>query len=70
MVQPIITARSVSEPRTYATSIAAAMPSNVLIMSSGTSTVSDGPRRVAKICETTNAIDIRLAKPVIAQPRG
>ena len=56
-VQATITARSVSEPRTYATSIAAAMETSVLTSSSGTSTVSDGPSRVAKMLETRSLVD-------------
>ena len=55
-VQPIMMARSVSEPRRYATPIAIAIDNNVVIMSIGTSTVSEGPRRVAKIAETFSLV--------------
>ena len=51
-MQTIITMRSVSEPRTYATASARPIAMIVSSTSSGTSTVSEGPSRVARMCDT------------------
>jgi hypothetical protein len=55
-VQATITARSVSEPRTKPIASARAMPISVSRIVSGTSTVSDGPRRDAMICPTPSPV--------------
>ena len=65
-VQAIMIARSVSEPRKYATSMAAASARTVLINKSGKRTVNDGPRRVAKICETRSLVDQLTPKSAVA----
>ena len=56
ILDTIITARSVSEPRTYATASASAIEISVPMMSNGTSTVSEGPRRVPMMCETRSLV--------------
>ena len=48
-VHEIITTRSVNDPRAYATSIAIAIAIKVEMMSMGTRTVSDGPRRLSSL---------------------
>ena len=48
------------------TSIPAAMPSSVLMKRSGTSTVSEGPRRVAKISETRSLVDQLAPKSAVS----
>src|SRR5436853_489181 len=58
-VVPIMTVRSVRLPRTYATSMAAAMARSVLMMSIGTSTVREGPMRVARMLDTAS-LDAQL----------
>ena len=55
-MQTIITARSVSEPRTYATASARPIAISVDRISHGTSTVSDGPSRVAMMCDTGSLV--------------
>ncbi len=57
-----ITARSVSEPRTKAMASARAMPSRVSSTVRGTSTVSDGPSRLAMMCETGSPVLQALPK--------
>ena len=55
-MQTIITIRSVSDPRTYATANASAMAISVEMTRSGTSTVSDGPSRVARMFDTRSFV--------------
>src|SRR5256885_745876 len=51
-----MTARSVNEPRTYATASASPIEIRVERISHGISNVSDGPSRVAMMCDTASLV--------------
>jgi hypothetical protein len=61
-VQATITRRSVSEPRTKAMASASAIPIAVSSTVSGTSTVSEGPSRLARMCDTGSPVLQALPK--------
>jgi hypothetical protein len=68
-VHATITRRSVSEPRTKAMASASAMPMAVSRIVSGTSTVSDGPRRLAMMCATGSPVAQAVPKSNVTTAR-